>query len=154
MGATFPFYRGITIKYDDSLMSEKRLEAVMMMVRRRRRMWRRRISDQFPQPELEASPHSPRLRWRWPLQEQPPGKNICICIFVYLYLCMWRYPFKERPPGKMTFKISNSQNDRLTWVPWSSRIRLTNHIIHQFQNVNDNEVFFIQILNFPHHPHL
>ena len=27
MGATFPFYRGITIKYDDSLMSEKRLEA-------------------------------------------------------------------------------------------------------------------------------
>ena len=27
MGATFPFYRGITIKYDDSLISEKRLEA-------------------------------------------------------------------------------------------------------------------------------
>ena len=27
MGATFPFYRRITIKYDDSLMSEKRLEA-------------------------------------------------------------------------------------------------------------------------------
>ena len=27
MGATFPFYRGITIKDDYSLMSEKRLEA-------------------------------------------------------------------------------------------------------------------------------
>ena len=27
MGATFPFYRGITIKYEDSSISEKRLEA-------------------------------------------------------------------------------------------------------------------------------